>query len=156
LFATCARGGAAAATCLAGHVGDDLDVLARAEHRLGEAQLELHLDVVAARRRSGASGGAPGAARVAQHAVEHAAAEEDVEEVLERDVVEVGHRTPAQAVEPVAVVGGAGVLVAQDLVSLGQFLEARLRLRIVGIDIRMTGARLLAKGLLDLGLPHVP
>jgi len=71
-------------------------------------------------------------------------------------VVEVGHRTPAQAVEPVAVVGGAGVLVAQDLVSLGQFLEARLRLRIVGIDIRMTGARLLAKGLLDLGLPHVP
>ena len=110
----------------------------------------LRLDVVAARRGRAAARRAPHPAGVAQHAVEHAAAEEDVEEVAEADVLEVGHLPAAQAVEPVVVVGGARIRVAEHLVGLGGLLELRLGLRILLVHVRMDLSRQLAERLLDL------
>ena len=108
------------------------------------------LDVVAARRGRAAARRAPHPAGVAQHRVEHAAAEEDVEEVAEADVLEVGHLAAAQAVEAVVVVGGARVGVAEHLVGLRRLLELRLGLRVLRVHVRVALARQLAEGLLDL------
>ena len=150
LLAAGAGLGAAAGAGLARRVGRDLDVLGDAEDRLGEGEVEARLDVVAARRGRAAARRAPHPAGVAQHRVEHAAAEEDVEEVAEADVLEVGHLPAAQAVEPVVVVGGARVGVAEDLVGLRRLLELRLGLRVLLVHVRVDLARELAEGLLDL------
>ena len=105
-------------------------------------------------RGAGAVPLAPQAAPPASRStrVEHAAAaEEDVEEIGEAELVEVGHRPALETVEAVAVVGGARVGVAQHLVGLGRFLELGLGLGVFGVDVGVVLARQLAKRLLDLG-----
>ena len=102
-----------------------------------KVSVDARLDVVAARRGRAAARRAPHPAGVAQHRVEHAAAEEDVEEVAEADVLEVGHLAPAQAVEAVVVVGGARVGVGEHLVGLRRLLELRLGLGVLLVHVRV-------------------
>ena len=106
-------------------------------------------DVLALARAGGA------AARAA--AAERAAAEERVEQVGDRaEALEVGGvAAAAQAVVPVAVVGGAAILVAEDLVGLGGLLELLLGVGVVLVDVGVQLAGELAEGLLDLGLVGV-
>ena len=72
-----------------------------------------------------------------ERAAHAAAAEERLEDVGHRaEGVEVGRvAAAAQAVVPVAVIGGAALGVGEDLVGLRRLLELLLRVGIVAVDV---------------------
>ena len=82
-------------------------------------------------------------------------AEEKFKQAAER--AEVGRCVPAaaQPVVAVAVVGRAALGVREDLVGLGDLLEARLGVGVLRVDVGVQLAGELAEGLLDLGLVGV-
>ena len=102
--------------------------LAAFEH-LDQGDLHLGLEVVAA--RGAALAPAATAALAAEDVVEHR------EDVLDVHRVEVVSRAAAEAGVAVAVIDGALLGIAQDLVGLGAFLEADLRLVVARVLVRM-------------------
>jgi hypothetical protein len=139
-----ARLGAVAAAGLArrGRVVGDLD--GRPARRLRQVDRHAEHDVAALHR-------AAAHARPAERGVEAALPEERAEEVRDRpEALEVG-REPAglQPVVAVGVVGAAALGVREHLVGLGRLLELRLRLGIVGVDVRVQLSREPPERLLD-------
>ena len=126
-------------------VARDLDVLRRAPHRFRECQLEIEAQV--------------GAARLARTPA--TTAEEIAEQIAERreDVLDVGEAGTAGAtaaalepVEAVAIVDGALLVIAEDLVRVRRFLELLFGGFVVGVLVGMELLREPAICLLQIGL----
>src|SRR5690606_33003232 len=114
----------AAAAGLAGILPLKLDRLFRPLGHLAQRQLDLRLQVEPAAGPAAAAPG-PTAEAAAEDVVEH---REDVADVHVREVVLTGD--PAVTV---LVVAGPLLVVTQDLICLGRFLEAHLRLGLVTV-----------------------
>jgi hypothetical protein len=115
---------------------------------LPERYLDLGLGVGAAGR---GAGGLP-----AEEGASEAVAEKGLEDVLEtaelvpsRVAAGVSVRA-ARHLVPVGVVGAAGLGVGEDLVGLGQLLEAFLGAVVLGVGVGVVGAGQAAVGLLDV------
>src|SRR5205085_5648472 len=110
----------------------------------GLRKVDLRADCdIAALDRTARSLAAEGAAKGTT------SAEECVEDVSHRaEGVEVGRvAAAAQALVPVAVIGGPPLGVGKNLIGLGRLLELVLRVGIVAVDVGMQLARQAPEGL---------
>ena len=131
-----------ALTRRAGGGQPDGDLLAAAEHGLGELELETHLGV---RAHLGAAPAGAGPAHLAEERLEDVA-----QAALEAEAAAAAGLGAEDALGAEAVVAGPPLGVAQDLVGDGDLLEARLGLgvTVVGVGVQLAGAG--AVGPLDL------
>src|SRR5581483_10121894 len=118
----------------------DLELLADAPGSLDQVQVDIDPDVAA-----GACPPAPASAAPTEEAVEDVA-----EHLGDAGVAEVGHRHAVQAGVAVTVVDLSFLVVAEDLVSLGDLLEllGRLAVARVAVGVMLEGE--LAIRLVDL------
>ena len=120
----------------------DGDLLAAAEHGLGELEPEPYLGVGA---DLGAAPAAAGSAHLPEERLEDVA-----QAALEAEATRAAGLRPEDALGPEAVVAGPPLGVAQDLVGDGDLLEARLGrgVAVVGVGMQLAGTG--AVGPLDL------
>src|SRR5581483_3738274 len=126
-----ARGGARTAAVLASFVTPYVDFSFFAENRFFKFQSDVFAEV----------GTALGTAATTPACTKEIAKTEkvakDLAEILEHCGIETGRSRSAYAGVPKAIVGGALIGIGKNGVSLTAFLEFLLRIRVVGIAVRM-------------------